>query len=107
MQDMKNEKYKYFEPERTLLVLQSNNKTDEEDHINCVEGEEELAKKNGIRMLGGGWKTMKSKLEEGESRQNIRDKDRQAHKFEHISKRLIKDGDYVYYNRYMALGRWE
>lgn len=107
MQDMKNEKYKYFEPERTLLVLQSNNKTDEEDHINCVEGEEELAKKNGIRMLGGGWKTMKSKLEEGESRKNIRDEKGQAHKFEHISKRLIKDGDYVYYNRYMALGRWE
>jgi len=78
MPDMKSMRDYYFDPDRTLLVLQSNNKTDEDDHINCVESEIELAEKNGIGFLNGGFRTMKSK--EG--------------------KKLN------YWNRYMAMGKW-
>jgi len=78
MPDMKSMRDYYFDPDRTLLVLQSNNKTDEDDHINCVDSEIELAEKNGIGFLNGGFRTMKSK--EG--------------------KKLN------YWNRYMAMGKW-
>ena len=78
MPDLIGMKENYFDPERTLLVLQSNNKTDEDDHINCVENEQELAEKNGINLLYGGWRTMKS-----------------------------RDGKKLsYWNRYMAMGKW-
>ena len=78
MPDMLSMKEYYFDPERTLLCLQSNNKTDEDDHINCVENEQELAEKNGIQLLNGGWRTMKSR--EGKK--------------------------YNFWNRYMAMGKW-
>jgi hypothetical protein len=78
MPDMLSMKEYYFDPERTLLCLQSNNKTDEDDHINCVKDEQELAEKNGIQLLNGGWRTMKSK--EGKT--------------------------YNFWNRYMAMGKW-
>ena len=78
MPDMKDMREYYFDPERTLLVLQSNNKTDEDDHINCVESEVELADKNGIGFLNGGFRTMKSK--EGK--------------------------ELNFWNRYMAMGKW-
>ena len=78
MPDMKDMREYYFDPERTLLVLQSNNKTDEDDHINCVESEVELAEKNGIGFLNGGFRTMKSK--EGK--------------------------ELNFWNRYMAMGKW-
>jgi hypothetical protein len=78
MPDMKDMREYYFDPERTLLVLQSNNKTDEDDHINCVDSEIELAEKNGIGFLNGGFRTMKSK--EGK--------------------------ELNFWNRYMAMGKW-
>jgi len=78
MPDMKDMRQYYFDPERTLLVLQSNNKTDEDDHINCVDSEIELAEKNGIGFLNGGFRTMKSK--EGK--------------------------ELNFWNRYMAMGKW-
>ena len=78
MPDMKDMREYYFDPERTLLVLQSNNKTDEDDHINCVDSEIELAEKNGIGFLNGGFRTMKSR--EGK--------------------------ELNFWNRYMAMGKW-
>ena len=78
MPDMKDMREYYFDPERTLLVLQSNNKTDEDDHINCVDNEIELAEKNGIGFLNGGFRTMKSR--EGK--------------------------ELNFWNRYMAMGKW-
>jgi hypothetical protein len=61
MENMDSMKEYYFDPERTLLVLQSNNKTNEDDHTNCVESCQELAKQAGCTIVGGGDKTMKSK----------------------------------------------
>jgi hypothetical protein len=49
----------YFEsPDRTLLVLQSNNKTDEPDHVNCVNSCQELLEKNELKEIHGDWKRM-------------------------------------------------
>ena len=42
---------RYVTPERTLLVLQSNDKTSEPDHINCVNDCGELSSKAGIKEL--------------------------------------------------------
>jgi hypothetical protein len=44
----------YEEPERTLLCLQSNDKINEPDHINCVKTGQELAAQAGIKELYGG-----------------------------------------------------
>ena len=87
MPDMLDMKEYYFDPDRTLLVLQSNDKDDEPDHINCVKSEVELAEKNGIALLNGGWRTMKSK----------------------VLKREVRGGDkkkISFWNRYMAMGKW-
>jgi len=56
MQDMSVTKECYISPERTLLVLQSNDKRDELDHINCVENGQELAYKSDIKELYGDYK---------------------------------------------------
>ena len=81
MPDMKQSKKYYFDSDRTLLVLQSNNKTDEEDHINCVNSCEELGEQAECRILGGGHKSMKTREQHGSA--------------------------WTYYNRFMVLGRWE
>lgn len=70
----------YYElPERTLLALQSNDKDDEPDHMNCVKSSQELAQQAGIRELFGG--TMKL---------ITRDKDNRKQHF----------------NRFMVFGKW-
>ena len=45
---------KYFiTPERTLLLLTSNDKTNEPDHINCKTSANQLALDNEVRLLHG------------------------------------------------------
>lgn len=44
----------YEFPERTLLALQSNDKTNEPDHVNCVSTGQELAAQAGVKELYGG-----------------------------------------------------
>jgi len=44
----------YESPERTLLALQSNDKTNEPDHVNCVSTGQELAAQAGVKELYGG-----------------------------------------------------
>lgn len=80
MPDMDQMKQYYELPERTLLALQSNDKTDEPDHINCVTSTQELAEKAGVKLLNGGWMTMTS---------------------------LDAEGKKEYYNRYQVLGKWK
>ena len=58
MWDMSTNKDCYELPERTLLVLQSNNKTDEPDHINCVNSCQELLEQNELKEIHGDWKRM-------------------------------------------------
>ena len=58
MWDMSTNKYCYELAERTLLVLQSNNKTDEPDHINCVNSCQELLEQNELKEIHGDWKRM-------------------------------------------------
>lgn len=53
MWDMITMKEYYEEPERTLLALQSNDKTNEPDHINCVETGQELVAQAGVKELHG------------------------------------------------------
>lgn len=60
MPDMPAIKQYYESPERTLLVLQSNNKMDEPDHSNCVLSCQELSEKNDIHELHGSYKTLSS-----------------------------------------------
>ena len=43
----------FIAPERTLLMITSNDKVDEPDHINCKESAVQLAKDNDIHMLHG------------------------------------------------------
>ena len=81
MQNMNAMKDYYFNNDRTLLVLQSNNKRDEPDHINCVDGCEELAEQAGITIKSGAQKTMKTRKQHGH--------------------------EWDYYNRFMVLGKWE
>lgn len=54
MWNMDTMKEYYEEPERTLLALQSNDKTNEPDHINCVTTGQELAAQAGVKELHGG-----------------------------------------------------
>ncbi|MBI33469.1 MAG: hypothetical protein CMD98_06355 [Gammaproteobacteria bacterium] len=79
MEDMKVMKKAYEFPERTMLVLQSNDKDDEDDHINCVVDMDELAEQAGIRQLYGDTKVLKSK-----------DKD-----------------VLTWWNRFMVMGKWD
>jgi|TARA_B110000977_G_C11067517_1_gene488338 hypothetical protein len=58
MWDMSMMKECYESPERTLLVLQSNNKTNEPDHVNCVTSCQELIEKNELKEVFGDWKRM-------------------------------------------------
>ena len=58
MWDMSTNKDCYESPERTLLVLQSNNKTNEPDHTNCVTSCQELLEKNELKEMYGDWKRM-------------------------------------------------
>ncbi len=61
MPDMESKLRACYEyPERTLVALQSNDKTDEKDHINCVNSCQELAIKNGLREILGDRKVMKA-----------------------------------------------
>jgi len=81
MEDMKGMKDFYFNPDRTLLCLQSNNKRDEEDHINCVDTCEELAEKAGVNIKSGAHMTMKTRKQHGH--------------------------EWDYYTRFMVLGKWD
>lgn len=58
MWDMSDNKEYYEFPDRTLLALQSNNKTDEQDHINCVSSCQELLENNELSEIYGDWKRM-------------------------------------------------
>jgi len=58
MWDMSMMKDCFESPDRTLLVLQSNNKTDEPDHVNCVNSCQELLEKNELKEIHGDWKRM-------------------------------------------------
>jgi len=58
MWDMSHNKECYESPDRTLLVLQSNNKRDEIEHINCVDSCQELLEKNELSEMHGDWKRM-------------------------------------------------
>lgn len=58
MWDMVDNKDCYEFPDRTLLALQSNNKTDESEHINCVSSCQELLQKNELSEIYGDWKRM-------------------------------------------------
>jgi hypothetical protein len=60
MWDMSTNKEFYESPERTLLVLQSNNKRDEPDHINCIDHPKELVAQADMDQVWGGMKVMKS-----------------------------------------------
>lgn len=51
MPDLVSQKKYITDPERTTLFLTSNDKTDEPDHINCVNNVNELAEKNDVKML--------------------------------------------------------
>jgi len=58
MWNMDTMKEYYESPERTLLVLQSNNKRDEPDHINCVDHPKELVAQADMHQLYGGAKEL-------------------------------------------------
>lgn len=58
MWDMIDSKDHYEFPDRTLLALQSNNKTNEPEHINCVSSCQELLKNNELSEIYGDWKRM-------------------------------------------------
>ena len=58
MWDMSTNKDCYELPERTLLVLQYNYKTDDPDHINCVNSCQELLEQNELKEIHGDWKRM-------------------------------------------------
>lgn len=79
MPDMVWVKDYYEEPERTLLVLQSNDKRDEPDHTNCVDSCQELADQADIKELWGGHLPLNGALTNKESK---------------------------FYNRFMVMGKW-
>jgi len=81
MQDMKIMKEYYIKPERTLVVMQSNDKDDEPDHINCVSSCDELAEQGGFDILWGGSKTLTSGAK--------------------------SDNNMVWWNRFMVMGKWK
>ena len=78
----------YFYPERTLLALQSNDKTDEDDHINCVNDIHQLGEQADVRIVFGDWKTMKTETviyhPDGPDEKKLN-----------------------YWNRYMVFGKWD
>ena len=88
MSDMKLMKEYYFDADRTLLALQSNNKTNEDDHINCVNSTEELAAQADVHTILGDWKTMKTETV-----------------VYHPNGPDEKEIDY--WNRYMVFGKWD
>ena len=53
MDDFGHMKRVFIAPERTLLMITSNDKVDEPDHINCKESAVQLAEDNDIHMLHG------------------------------------------------------
>lgn len=53
MPDLISQKQYFISPERTLLILTSNDKTNEPDHVNCKKTEQQLCEDNGCRMLAG------------------------------------------------------
>ena len=53
MKDFKYLRDRFVAPERTLLMLTSNDKIDELDHINCKSSANQLAADNGVHMLHG------------------------------------------------------
>jgi len=69
----------YLEPKRTLLALQSNDKTDEDDHINCVESPTELCEQAKIHQLYGDNSIMRT-----------------VNQFDDVD----------YWQRFIALGKW-
>lgn len=55
MNDFPHMKKYFITPERTLLMLTSNDKVNEPDHINCKKSAIQLAEDNDIHMLHGDW----------------------------------------------------
>ena len=55
MRDFADMKKYFINPERTLLMLTSNDKKNEPDHINCKTSSGMLAMDNNVRMLHGDW----------------------------------------------------
>jgi len=53
MRDFADMKKYFINPERTLLMLTSNDKIDEPDHINCKQSAVQLAEDNKVKMLHG------------------------------------------------------
>lgn len=53
MPDLVSQRQYFIDPERTLLMLTSNDKTDEPDHINCKETADDLANDNELKLLHG------------------------------------------------------
>jgi hypothetical protein len=90
MHPMENAREFYIEPERTLLVLQSNDKDDEPDHINCVKDGSDLSKQAGIKELYGDRKQFVSGT--------IPDK---------VIEGVMRKGDMVWWNRFMVMGKWK
>ena len=88
MPNMNKMKEYYFDADRTLLALQSNNKTDEDDHTNCVEDSWQLAEQADVHVLMGDWKTMKTETviyhPNGPDQKEL-----------------------THWNRYMVLGKWK
>jgi len=60
MPNMKEQREYYYESNNMVLALQSNNKTNEPDHINCVESCQELAEQAGCIIVDKDDKIMKS-----------------------------------------------
>ena len=95
MKDFSNMKKYFLSPERTLLMLTSNNKLDEPDHINCKESAIELANDNNVKMLHGDFLTLKVKKRE-----------------KHFLKKIYNHEKFIYktkinfYNRYFVIGKW-
>jgi hypothetical protein len=78
MPTMNTGKKYLLSPERTLLVLQSNDMTELDEHINCVENGQELAAQAEIKELFGDYK----KFSKGKGKENS-------------------------YNRFMVMGKWK
>lgn len=71
MYNMDTMKEFYLEPQRTLLALQSNDKTNEPDHVNCVQTGQELAAQAGVKELHGGKMRFNEKTEDEYTRYMI------------------------------------
>jgi hypothetical protein len=95
MDNMNLMKEYYIKPERTLLVLQSNDKIDEPDHINCVNSTEELGEQSNIKILWGNSKTIVS----GSTPDMVG--------WRGAAKGIMLKGDMIWWNRFMVMGKWE